>query len=186
MEALVEATARVLSREGFQSASTNRIAHEAGVSIGSLYQYYPNKEALVAAVIEWHKAEMMALLRSKLAEIESWPLEKGVGELVKMMIEAHCLNPQLHCVLTEEVPRSGKLGEIDTFDRDTYALVRSYIEKHRCELSCKDLDLAAFICVTSVEAITHGAAVHDRKWLAAERIDQFIEETTRMMVRYLK
>jgi Bacterial regulatory proteins, tetR family len=54
VDALIEATARILVREGFDRASTNRIAEVAGVSVGSLYQYYPGKEALVAAVIDRH------------------------------------------------------------------------------------------------------------------------------------
>jgi AcrR family transcriptional regulator len=47
VNALLEATARVLIKEGFGNASTNRIAEVAGVSVGSLYQYFPSKEALV-------------------------------------------------------------------------------------------------------------------------------------------
>ena len=54
VDALVEATARILIREGFDKASTNRIAEVAGVSVGSLYQYFPSKEALVAALIDRH------------------------------------------------------------------------------------------------------------------------------------
>jgi AcrR family transcriptional regulator len=52
VEALLEATARVLMKDGYDRASTNKIAAVAGVSIGSLYQYFPSKEALVAAVID--------------------------------------------------------------------------------------------------------------------------------------
>ncbi len=59
VDALVEATARILVREGFEKASTNRIAEVAGVSVGSLYQYFPSKEALVAAVIDRHNREIM-------------------------------------------------------------------------------------------------------------------------------
>ena len=59
VDALVEATARILVRDGFDNASTNRIAEVAGVSVGSLYQYFPSKEALVAAVIERHQREIM-------------------------------------------------------------------------------------------------------------------------------
>jgi AcrR family transcriptional regulator len=55
VDALVEATARILVKEGFDKASTNRIAEVAGVSVDSLYQYFPGKEALVAAVIESHQ-----------------------------------------------------------------------------------------------------------------------------------
>ncbi|NUR10624.1 MAG: helix-turn-helix transcriptional regulator, partial [Bradyrhizobium sp.] len=60
VDALVEATARILVRDGFEKASTNRIADMAGVSVGSLYQYFPSKEALVAAVIDRHNEEIMA------------------------------------------------------------------------------------------------------------------------------
>src|ERR1041384_4380995 len=66
VDALVEATARILVREVFDKASTNRIAEAAGVSIGSLYQYYPSKEALVAAVIERHNRDLMQIVRAAL------------------------------------------------------------------------------------------------------------------------
>src|SRR5579872_2456949 len=69
VEALIEATARILIREGFDGASTNRIAAQAGVSVGSLYQYFPSKEALVAAVIDRHHQELMQVVRSVLAEV---------------------------------------------------------------------------------------------------------------------
>src|SRR5215510_10266902 len=59
VDALIEATARILVREGFDSASTNRIAEKAGVSVGSLYQYFPGKEALIAAVIDRHHQETL-------------------------------------------------------------------------------------------------------------------------------
>ena len=57
VDALIEATARILVKEGFDKASTNRIAAKAGVSVGSLYQYFPSKEALVVAVMERHSSE---------------------------------------------------------------------------------------------------------------------------------
>ena len=60
VDALLEATTRVLLKEGYDRASTNRIAEVAGVSIGSLYQYFPSKEALVAAVIDRHQQEISA------------------------------------------------------------------------------------------------------------------------------
>ena len=59
VQALLDATARVLTREGYDRASTNRIAATAGVSVGSLYQYFPNKEALVAALVARHNREML-------------------------------------------------------------------------------------------------------------------------------
>src|SRR5487761_943127 len=66
VDALLEATTRVLIKEGYDRASTNRIAEVAGVSIGSLYQYFPSKEALVAAVIDRHTQEISEVTRKVL------------------------------------------------------------------------------------------------------------------------
>jgi AcrR family transcriptional regulator len=185
VDALVEATARILVSEGFDRASTNRIAHKAGVSIGSLYQYFPSKEALVAAVIERHKNEMMQVLHATLVKVAARSIEEAARELVKMMIEAHRVDPQLHRVLVEEIPRTGRLGRVESFDRESYALIRAYLEGRRAELRSVDLDLAAFICVTSVEALTHGAVVHSPERLTNDRVETFIDEVTRLVVRYL-
>src|ERR1700756_3303158 len=78
VEVLVEATARILVKEGFDRASTNRIAETAGVSIGSLYQYFPGKEALVAAVIDRHNDELMEIVSAALAQVASQPPETAI------------------------------------------------------------------------------------------------------------
>src|SRR4249920_1596611 len=101
VHALLEATARILVREGFDQASTNRIAEVAGVSVGSLYQYFPSKEALVAAVIERHQQEIMQLVRGELSEVANQPIEQGVRTLVAVAVKSHRLDPKLHRVLAE-------------------------------------------------------------------------------------
>src|ERR1700722_11945035 len=78
VDALVEATARILVKEGFDKASTNRIAEKAGVSVGSLYQYYPSKEALVAAVMERHSQELIQVARGVLAEVAKLAMEQAI------------------------------------------------------------------------------------------------------------
>ena len=99
VNALIQATARILVREGFDKASTNRIAATAGVSVGSLYQYFPSKEALVAAVIERHNEEIMQTVRSELADIDALPLAQGVRKLIAVAVQAHRIDPRLHRVL---------------------------------------------------------------------------------------
>ncbi len=73
VDALVEATARVLIKEGYDRASTNKIAAKAGVSIGSLYQYFPSKEALVAAVIERHTQALSQAVSNALLKVAATP-----------------------------------------------------------------------------------------------------------------
>ena len=185
VDALVEATARILVREGFDRASTNRIAELAGVSIGSLYQYFPGKEALVAAVIDRHQREIMQVVRSELSEVAHQPVEQAVRRLVAVAIEAHRVDPALHRVLAEQIPRVGRLERVETFSRENFALFRAYLERHRDELRVLDLELASFVCVTSIEALTHNAVLHHSTALSDEAVEALIDETARLVAGYL-
>ena len=183
--ALLKATAHILVKEGYESASTNRIAAAAGVSIGSLYQYFPSKEALVAAVVDRHMQEMMQLLRAAVDRVREQPVEVATRELVRVMIDAHRVDPRLHRALVEQVPRVGRLENVRAIDREAYTLIRAYLEAHRDELRVVDLDVASFVCVATVEALTH-AAVVNRPEVLSDKSGVFAEEVTRLVVGYLR
>jgi len=186
VDALIEATARILVRQGFDKASTNRIAEMAGVSIGSLYQYYPGKDALVAAVIDRHNQELMKVVRGAFAEVTTLPIEQAVRRLVAVAIEAHRIDPRLHRVLAEQIPRTGRLENVETFNREVHALFKAYLEGHSDELHVVDLELAAFMCVTSIEALAHTAVLYHSKMLSEEAVETLVNETTRLVVGYLR
>jgi AcrR family transcriptional regulator len=186
VDALLAATARVLMKEGYDRASTNKVAEAAGVSIGSLYQYFPSKEALVSAVIERHMGEMMDLVRTSLRRVATLPLEDAARELVRVMIDAHRIQPKLHRVLVEQIPRIGNMEQIESIDDEAIDLVRAYLETHRSEIDVADLDLAAFIAVTSVEALTHAAVLRRPALLEEPRATTFREEVASLVVRYLR
>ena len=184
VEALLDATARVLTKEGYDRASTNRIAAIAGVSVGSLYQYFPNKEALVAALVARHNREMLDLLRDALKEVASLDLATAIAKLVRAAVDAHRVDPALHRVFDEQVPRMGQLAKIEALQGETFRLVRSYLEERRDEVSVRDLDSATSILVTTVEALTHQFVIHRPDAHARDR-DRFIDEVTRLVVGYL-
>ena len=186
VDALIGATARILVKEGFDKASTNRIAEVAGVSVGSLYQYFPGKEALVAAVAERHRQEIMQTVRGELAEVWAQPLEKAMRKLVAVAVKAHRVDPRLHRVLAEQIPRVGKLENLETFSRENYTLFSSYLESHRDEIRVDDLELASFVCVTSIEALTHNAVLHYPGMLSDEAMELLIDEGARLVTGYLK
>lgn len=172
-------------RDGYDHASTNRIAELAGVSIGSLYQYFPNKEALVGALVARHNREMRELLRSAMERVASLDLESGLRELVRAMIHAHRVDPVLHRIFDEQVPRMGQLAEIEAIERDILALVKTYLESRRGEVAAPDIDTATFICVATVETLTHEFVI---RWSDAGEDEQaaYVEEVTRMIAGYLR
>lgn len=186
VDALVEATARILVKEGYDGASTNRIADKAGVSIGSLYQYFPGKDALVAAVIDRHNQDVMRVVRSALAEVASLPIAEAVRRLVAVAIEAHRIDPRLHRVLSEQIPRTGRLQDVEAFNREAHALLHAYLQSRRDGFRATDLDVATFVCASSIEAIAHNAVLHRDGTLSADETGTLVDEATRLVVGYLQ
>src|SRR5580658_5503276 len=72
--AILEATTYILVRDGYERCTTNKVAQRAGVSIASLYQYFPSKEALVAALIDQHLVEILQLQQDRMLELHDRPI----------------------------------------------------------------------------------------------------------------
>jgi len=185
VDALLEATARILIKDGYDRASTNKIAAVAGVSIGSLYQYFPSKEALVAAVAERHTQELLQVGRDTLLEAAAKPIAVAAREIVRAGVDAHRVDPRLHRVLAEEIPHTGHLAGINSVERHSFEHFRAYLGAHRDEIDVGDLDLAAFILVTALEALTHSLVLRRPDFLTDDKVEAFIDEVTRLVLRYL-
>ena len=183
VDAILDATARVLCTTGYDRASTNRIALAAGVSVGSLYQYFPSKEALVAALAARHMAAMTSLLKDKLAEVAAAAMPVAVRTIIAAMFEAHAVDPRLHKVLIEEVPRVGRLENLRGVEKEVEALVMGLLESRRHELRrTTDAKTMALLLVTVVEAATHAAVLAE---LEPARASAVADELTDLVLRYL-
>lgn len=130
VEAILTGAAQVLVEHGYEGATTARVAERAGVSVGSLYQYFPNKEALVAALVERYADGLVALMRQALADPNNAMLEDGMRAIIGVGIDAHRVSPVLHKVLSEQVPRIGRLAKV----MDTHSRIAKEIESYlRCQ-----------------------------------------------------
>ena len=183
VEVILQATARILVSDGYDRASTNRIALAAGVSIGSLYQYFPNKEALVAALCERHVGEMLAICEGKLAELVTAPLPVAAREIVRALLRAHAVEPKLHKVLIEQVPRIGRLCAINGVSDRMTTVVRAYLESRRDELRPQNLDVSAFVLVRAVEAVAHATVIERPEYLVD---GELADELAELVLRYAK
>jgi AcrR family transcriptional regulator len=182
VEAILLAATRVFVKDGYARATTNRIAHAAGISVGSLYQYFPGKDAIAVALLRRHRARIVEMVARHLADVDQASLEVRVRELVRAMLEAHGLDPGLHRVLIEHVLRTSAGAEMIGFEERVEGVIVEKLKSAREDIRVADLELAAFLLVRVVMAITH-AAVVDRPELA--RDPRVVEETTKMIVGYL-
>jgi hypothetical protein len=131
-------------------------------------------------------SEMLDLVRDEIVQVAGRPVDVAVRRLVAAMIDAHRVDPKLHRVLAEQIPRSGGLGNVEAMDREAYKLVRAYLESHRQELDVADLDTASFVCVKTVEALAHAAVIGAPAILKGEQMVHLTDEVTRLLVRYLQ
>jgi AcrR family transcriptional regulator len=181
VDAILQATARVLVLEGYDSASTNRIAKVAGVSIGSLYQYFPSKESLVIALVEQHCRSMLALLIEMSAALASAPIDVAVRSYVKAMLAAHAVDPALHRVLVSQVLHLG-LGYLDEIEAQARIIVKTYLDERQRSILPQDTETAAYVLVSAVEAITHRAVLDQPERLTSKTLE---DEICALVLRYL-
>lgn len=104
VEAVLDAVTIVLKRHGPDAVTTNRICEAAGVSIGSLYQYFPDKQAIFRALHQRHVDEVSRVIEGALAAHASGPLEELVSALMHGLTDVHTADPELHQLVTALVP----------------------------------------------------------------------------------
>jgi AcrR family transcriptional regulator len=180
VDAILAATAQVLLEHGYEGANTNRIAEQAGVSVGSLYQYFPNKESLVAALVERHADTIWAIFVKESAEVWNASIADAVTRVIHAIFEAHMIAPELHQVLSEQVPRTGKMARIREVAARAIELTRTYLDTHKNAIAPRDTALAAWVIVHTVETLVHEARErHAPPREAAEA------EAVRLVLRYL-
>ena len=182
VDAILEATARILVEDGYEKASTNRIAEVAGVSVGSLYQYFPSKEALVLALCERHCEGLLGLFGELSAELLDAPLPIAVRTWTRKMIEVHRLNPALHQVLVGLALHIG-IEHLAAFESRGRELVKYFLERRKDEILPQDTELAAFVLASTTESITHRAVlIHPPGQVPWDELE---EEMNAVVLRYL-
>ncbi len=179
----VEAAARVFARHGYSAGTTNRIAEEAGASVGSLYQYFPNKDAVLVALVRQHIADGADVVTSALADVASLPIVDQLGTIVDAVLANHTGDPRLHQVLFEEAPRPPEVLQ------ELHALEASIIDAAEAMIRADDTvdvddpAMAARLVVTAIESLIHRYISRE---YAELDLDSFRHELVTMLTRYLR
>jgi AcrR family transcriptional regulator len=152
---ILTAAAHVFAEHGYAAGTTNRIAERARVSIGSLYQYYPNKDAVLVELLTRHLDTGIAAITLRQQEGLPESLEEIVRVFVRTVIENHLDDPQLLRVMIEQAPRSSELLErISVHEQALVGYLRDLLDHHP-EVRVDDKDTAARLVVSTVELTVH-------------------------------
>lgn len=177
------AAAQVFAARGYQRATTNRIAERAGVSIGTLYQYFPNKAALLVDLMEHHLGEAARRVSSGLeraAQAESTTaLLRG---FVDALLSVHARDQALHRALFEDAPHPAELHDCVLGLERSMAHQLARALQGRPDVRVADVDTASHLIVQAAEALVHRFVLHGIHDVDRQR---FTEELVRLFAGYL-
>jgi AcrR family transcriptional regulator len=171
VSAILDAVVRVLKRQGIAAVTTNRIAEVAGVSIGSVYQYFPDKRAIYVALHDRHRQQVSQLVETTLVVQADAPLEDLMRALVEALIDAHAVDPELYQLLLE-VPHPSD-GAPDLPERLRVLMQPAIASRARAYGLPRDLDKITFVLTHLIDTLGHAAVLGrpPRLSLAAARTE---------------
>lgn len=181
VEAILAAATRVFVKEGYARATTNRIAEAAGVSVGSLYQYFPSKDAIAVELLRRYREQLIELVTTRLAGLDEHTFEAAVQALIEALLRAEGINPALHRVLIEQVLRTNARAELIGFEERLERVLAEALRAAGSAVGVDDVEIASFVLVRVVLSMVH-AAVVDRP---NQNGPKLARELTRLVVRYL-
>jgi len=182
VEAVLDAVVRIVKREGIKAVTTNHVAEVAGVSIGSVYQYFPDKRAIFIALHRRHIEEIDRMVEARLMDHAESSLEELIRAMVEAMIEAHATDPKLYELLFSEVPHRAE-GTRD-FAVRLHGAFRLAISARVHELQRHpNLDKVVFVLTHMVESLSHGAVLRRPPGLSLAAAK---EEAVRAVLAYLR
>jgi len=164
IDTILEAASRLVASAGIDSLNTNRIAELAGVSIGSLYQYFPGKDAVLHALLE---REFTRSVEAVITFVESLdpavtPLEEAVVQLVDRVFDEHLRKIGLYRGLLSTALSFHRLRFTLDNDVRTLATFRRKIVQYLGPVDERELDRSTFVLLHALKGVQLGAAFSHR------------------------
>jgi AcrR family transcriptional regulator len=182
VDAILEATERVLAQRGLEATTTTEVAEIAGVSVGTLYQYFPNKQSLVAAVIEARLDRDLTVIDEALARARPLPLREGLQELARVQALLYSSEPALYREMVAALGELERTRRVEAIIEHTIASVAELLAARADEHDHPDPQLAAWVMVHNGVQLMR-AAVKERPELILG--GALFRELERMGGRYL-
>jgi AcrR family transcriptional regulator len=153
VETIFQATAHILEKEGFEKTSTNKIAEKAGISIGSLYQYFPSKESILGKMIDTFIEKEIRMLEKTLLADKPQNLEETIESIVEAVIESKRKQTRFTKLFAQKFLSLAKEDSMKKMDTHVLNLFRTHIEKFKDEIRTENLDLNLYILYQTVRIV---------------------------------
>lgn len=180
VDAIIQAATYILTKVGWAGLTTNAIAERAGVNIGSLYQFFPNKEAVIAELQRRHAADTRAGLLTALEVLPHQPsLRQALTLIVEMIVAEHRVAPAVHKAIHDELPRTVRHEDDEKQQlREQFSAVLKPFMR-----GVPDADLAIYMMGLAAHGIIHTVTAERPKLL---NHPSFVTELVTLLERYLR
>jgi AcrR family transcriptional regulator len=182
---IIETALTVFSQKGFFNTSSNEIAAEAGIPIGSFYAYFKDKKQLFLAVMDYYNE----LILNKIKPVDMFSgedIRQSLTELIKNLLKAHRIHPEFHQEIMAMYLADADVRElVDKQNKNEMSFSLRYLKAGRKKLGTgikpKNLNIAAFIISNIMEKIVHETIYSNVKIPE----DRLIEELVNMVLKYI-
>ena len=182
MASLLDAAGRVFGEVGYHAATTNAIAAEGKVSPATLYQFFPNKEAIADALVARYAMDLAKEERAAdIQELASAPLEEAIRQLTGVVIECHRKHPAFRTLYAEAPLSKGTLEQKHLLSQTFIDHLSEVLRARNPRLDKQEAPWSAEIVLTAL--IGFLPAIARRKASARSRT---IDALNQMLVRYLE
>jgi AcrR family transcriptional regulator len=183
VDAIMTAAAQVLVRDGYGRANTGLIAQAAGVSIGSVYQYFPNKDAIFSELLRRELDAIVMRTAAALSAAIDGSLAERVRAAVGAILASKAENPDLHRVLKTELGRLDGARLLKALNRRSLELTADVLAAHRTEIHFAEPARAAFLVVNAIEGVVQAIVAESPGSLGDPAV---ADELTAMVLAFLR
>jgi AcrR family transcriptional regulator len=180
--AILDAAVQVLEKEGAQRFTTARVAERAGVSVGSLYQYFPNKAAILFRLQSDEWRQTTELLCGLLSDATQAPLQR-LRNLVHAFIRSECEEARMRIALSDAAPLYRDAPEAREAKAASEGIFQAFIAEVLPHASDAQRTLARELITTTLGSVGKQFSESPR---STEEIQAFSEAMAEMFCAYLQ
>ena len=181
VQRIIDATAAIVAEQGLDSITTNKVAERANVNIASLYQYFPNKQALLGALLQTYWTDLARTLNDQLELIG----DVSVGESTRLWALSAIHNFRDSGGVLAELMRSqsqlATLPEGREFEHHLMESMRRFLLRQRDRLQVQDLDRSVYVAFTACTSVLTKHLLEPAPYYTD---DEVVEELVQMMTGY--
>lgn len=183
VEIIVEATAHILEKEGFEKTSTNKIAVKAGVSIGSLYQYFPTKDAIFSFMMDRYVKDQTRMVNKILEDTQHANLKETLHAVISAILETKKKEVRFNKMFAQKLMSFAKYEALNSQDENLIELFKHHLKPYWKEIRTDNIDLTLYFTIQTVKCLPLALMFQNKFELRDPRV---LDELVQLTYSYLK